>query len=348
MFGFIATPCSRCASGSIPVWKGTFCGLSRCLAREFGQTSRFLVNRDAAFVGLLGISIDPKVPEWKQATCCNPLSLPFPVTDEHPAVLHAAATTICGLAAKLNDDACDEGIFRRGLARLGGIITNPATERAVALLNGSSFPTEEVLESLAKQEMIESTAPIRADEPTGNAYGAIVAHLAVLLDTPAQKEPLHRIGSSLGSLVYWRDAWQDRREDTRNKRFNPFLCLDSGEIQNRIHEAWNGFSEGLGELRICRNSALISSVHDTTERTRQSFLHLRSDEDKEKEKRRSKERKRRTSWWDYCDCCQCCDCGSLPTPRRGGCSDAIFDCGPGDRGCCDCNPCDGCDCCPCH
>lgn len=287
-------------------------------------------------------------PEWKQATCCNPLSLPFPVADNHPAVLHAAATTVCGLAAKLRDDASDEGIFRRGLARLGGIIATPATERAVAVLNGSSFPTEEIIESLAKQEMLERTSPMRADEPTGTAYGAIISHLAILLDCPAQREPLRRIGTSLGSLVYWRDAWQDQAADAKKHQFNPFLCLELETIQDRITKAWSDFTISLSELEVHRNSTLIAGIQEATARTRHSFLHLLSDESKEKEKRRPRKRKPTQSWWDYCDCCQCCDCGSCPRTSKGGCCDKMFDCGPGDTGCCDCNPCDGCDCCPCH
>lgn len=350
MFGFIATPCSCSLRESLPVWRGTFCGLSRCLAREFGQPARLLVNRDAAFVGLLGISLDPEPPRWKEAVCCNPFASPFPVADDHPAVIHAAAVTLCGLAAKLNDDASDEGMLRRGLARIGGLVSAPAAGRAVAVLNSSSFPTAEVVAYLATQESIEASEPLRADEPTALAYGAIVSHLGDLLDVRAQRETLRRTGAALGSLVYWRDAWQDRHGDARRGRFNPFACLQRGEIQHRIGMAWSEFSTSLGGMDFVRNGGLIAGIQTATERKRGSFLNLLSDESAEKAKKKpeSGKRKRKTSCWESCDCCQCCDCGSCPTSRKGGCCDAATDCGPGDTGCCDCNPCDGCDCCPCN
>jgi hypothetical protein len=306
-----------------------------------------LVNRDAAFIGLLGIALDPEVPRWKKATCCNPLTNPFPVADDHPAVIHAAAATVCGLATKLDDDFCDEGIFRRGLARIGGVIVSPAAGRAVAILNSSSFPTAQVMESLASQKVLEASDPARVDEPTAFAYGTISSHLSVLLDVPKQRDALRRTGAALGSLVYWRDAWQDRREDASRGRFNPFACLDEEQIRQRIASAWSEFSASLTEMGFQRHAGLIVGIQSATGRTRDSFLNLLSDEalKKEKRKRIPNEKKRDSSWWNCCDCCDCCSC---PTSRKGSCCDAACDCGPGDTGCCDCNPCDGCDCCPCN
>ncbi len=342
VFGFIAAPCPRCSGGSFPAWRGVFCGLSRCLAREYGQAARMLVNRDAAFIGLLGISLDPGEVRWREETCCNPLARPFPVADDHPAVVHAAAASVCGLAAKLADDARDEGFFRRHAARIAGVVTGSAADRAVAILNSGSFPTAEVVDCLANQESLEVAEPLRADEPTAAAYGMIVSHLAVLLDVPAQRDRLHRAGVALGSLVYWRDAWQDRREDARRGRFNPFACLDEGEIRPRVSSAWSGFGGAIREMGFQRHAELIDGVREATGKSRSPFLNLMSADSTSVDGsgRKGRERRQESSWWDRCDCCHCCDCGSAARPRKGGCCD----CGPGDSGCCDCNPCDGCPC----
>lgn len=351
MFGFIATPCVRCTGDAFPAWRGAFCGLARCLGREYGNPSRLLVNRDAAFIGLLGISLDPEAPRWKQATCCNPLAIPFPLADDHPAVIHAAAVTVCGLAAKLSDDFHDEGLLRRSVARIGRVLTGPAVDRAVATLNSTSFPTARVLDGLEGQESIEACDPIRANQPVAEAYGEITSHLAVLLDMPDRHLTLHRLGAALGSLVYWRDAWQDRREDMARGRFNPFEAQDHDLIRTRITSAWGEFSSALGELPFQRNADLMTQIQVSTGRLREPFLQLQTDgetREKSDRRRRKKERESGTSWWQSCDCCGGCDCSSCPRSSKGGCCDAACDCGPGDTGCCDCNPCDGCDCCPCH
>ena len=352
MFGFIAAPCSRCYSDAYPVWRGAFCGLARCLGREFGDPARLLVNRDAAFMGLLGMSLDPQAPSLKEGTCCNPFSRPFGMPDGHPAVLHAAAVSVCGLAVKLADDSRDEGLLRRGASRVGRRLTGSATDRAVALLNGSSFPTARVMECLDHQDAIESEDPLRADEPTATAYGIIVSHLAALLGIPGSREPLERTGRALGSLVYWRDAWTDRRDDAARGRFNPFETADPDAIRTRIAAAWQGFGDALGTLPFRRHEELLAGVLRTTGSERDSFLKLRLESKEERmERKRRKREGRQDRWWhNCCDCCNCCECcvdtGKAGGKGKGGCCDAACDCGPGDTGCCDCNPCDGCNCCP--
>ena len=348
----MASPCVRCTRDSFPAWRGAFCGLARCLGREYGNASRLLVNRDAAFIGLVGIALDPAEPHWKKATCCNPLASPFPVSDDHPAILHAAAVSVCGLAAKLADDSRDEGFLRRGLARIGRVLTGPAVDRAVATLNSTSFPTAKVLHALEGQEEIEASDPLCADQPVAAAYGTITSHLAELLDIPAQRMPLQRLGAALGSLVYWRDAWQDRCEDQARGRFNPFATQDHEKIKNRIATTWGDFCSSLGELSFVRHGDLIAQIQTSTGHSRQEFLQLQTvEEAREKEERKRKKKEKRqgeNSCWNSCDCCNCCDCSSCPRVGKGSCCDKACDCGPGDTGCCDCNPCDGCDCCSCH
>jgi len=341
MFGFVVTPCARCTRDSYPAWRGAFCGLARCLAREFGYPARLLVNRDAAFVGLLGLSLDPEIPSWKQATCCNPLARPFPVADDHPAILHAAAVSVCGLAAKLSDDARDEGFIRRTAARLGRLLVSPATNRAVAMLNSTSFPTGQVLAALGSQEAIESADPLRADEPTAAAYGAITSHLVELLDRPAQREALHRTGAALGSLVYWRDAWQDRREDARRGRFNPFATSDPEAIRERIASSWNAFCSALGGLPFVRHADLISNMQTTTARQRRRFLGLEADEPSGKSgerARRREERRIRKADRDRSDCCHNRDCADGCCCLGVACDAGPCDAGCCDTGCCDCSP----------
>jgi len=346
MFGFIASPCARCTESSFPAWRGSFCGLARCLGREYGNASRLLVNRDATFLALLGVSIDPAEPRWQDATCCNPFATPFPVADDHPAVMHAAAVSVCGLSAKLEDDAHDEGPARRALAKMGSCLTTSATDRAVGWLNSSAFPTQEVLDQLGSQEDHERHRPDTADRPTAQAFGVITGHLAGLLDLPSQQDRLHRVGSGLGSLVYWRDAWDDQAADLRKGRFNPFHHLDAETIRGRVQSAWQDFNGALSELPLLRHQDLFGSLRETTSIRQGAFLELRSKEEVSGQQRKRKKENQR--WWDSCDCCYCGDC--CPTScgrsggKSGGCADACCDCGPGDSGCCDCCPCDGCSC----
>ena len=347
MFGFIASPCARCTSESFPIWRGTFCGLARVLAREYTAPARLLVNRDATFLALLGLSLDASPPNWKHATCCNPLATPFPVDDVHPAISHAAAVSVCGLATKLTDDSHDERGIRKILSKSGGALISPAVDRAVARLNSTSFPTSSVMHRLTEQERNEADSPLHADEATARSFGTITAHLAELLDLRPLKPQLEQLGAAHGRLVYWRDAWDDQASDRKKGRFNPFFHLDEALIKDRIRSTWADFTATLTRLPFHRHATLLTHIGENTGHRHGDFLELESKEKKKKkEKRPKKDKERDDCCTRHCDCCNGCDgCCHVPSGKSCG---SCFDCGPGDSGCIDCCPCDGCDCCPCN
>lgn len=345
MFGFIASPCARCTSNDFPFWRGTFCGLARVLAREYSAPARLLVNRDATFLALLGLSIDPEAPNWKMATCCNPLATPFPVDDTHPAVSHAAAVTVCGLATKLDDDALDEKGVRQLLSKSGSVLVAPAVDRAIARLNSSAFPTACVTEHLAGQNQQESDSPLLADDATAHSFGMITAHLADLLNLQPLKPRLAKLGAAHGRLVYWRDAWDDQQSDRKKGRFNPFFELEPALIRERIGDAWSEFTSTLSGLPLHRHADLLTHIGENTGHRHSLFLSLEKSSKKDRSRGSIKERD--NSCCRHCDGCDCC-CHCPSGKSKGGCGDCCFDFGPGDSGCVDCCPCDGCDCCPCN
>lgn len=343
VFGFLASPCSRCTDGAYPVWRGAFCGLARCLAREYSAPARILVNRDAAFLGLLGLALDPEEPHWKPATCCNPLARPFPVADDHPAIEHAAAVTICGLAAKLEDDRRDENSGRRGVSRIARWMLTPAVDGALATLNGGGFPAGEVLDTLAGQTNLEIENPTRADEPTATAYAAFTGHLASITGTQASRARLEQLGRALGSLVYWRDAWVDRAEDERKGHFNAFLCLGLETSRTRIAIAWHNFREALAGLPLHRHALLLDRVRSATEFRHGDFLQSSSPPPPPPDPRADRREKKRKSDGSCSDCC--CNPNQ---PSIDCCCDCACDTGRGDCGCIGLSPGDGCCCCPCN
>lgn len=303
-----------------------------------------LVNRDAGFLALLGLSLDPASPKWHAATCCNPFAASFDVVDDHPVVLHAAAVSVCGLKVKLDDDVEDEGPLRGAVARFGRIISQPAADRAVARLNGSDFPTDRVVSLMGRQASIEKQSPWRADEPTAEAYGEITAHIATLLG-PSRlpyESKLRELGRSLGALVYWKDAWDDREKDLAKGSFNPLQQVSAEAVHTRVGEVWKSFCESLTSLPVVRHGELLDQVRSATQTRQSMFLGVdvaskmeRKGRRKRRESRSSLGSKDKTSCWDWCG--GCCDCS---TCSRGGCADSCVDCGPGDSGCCDCCPCD--------
>ena len=225
MFGFLPAPCGCFSREDRSLYRSHFCGLCNSLRSRYGLWARWLVNRDAAFLSLLGSALRPAPPVVSRATCCNPWAKPRELVQTASHVKYAAAVTVCGLAAKLQDDAQDETGPRRWISKLGARAVRRFANRAVEVLKRSGFRVRLVMEALAGQhrcESLNSPGSMQAVEPTRFAYGEIFAHLPQVTGTdPAQAGALRSLGENLGELIYVADAWDDHDEDCRKGRFNP-------------------------------------------------------------------------------------------------------------------------------
>lgn len=240
MFGFLGSPCRSCApEESHSTYRGFFCGLSGALRDDYSPAARFLVNRDSTFLSLLTASLGTTPPEPALRTCCNPISAPRPLFSDGLHSRYAAAVTVCGLAAKLDDDRSDETGLRRTAARILGRTINPLTDRAISFLNSVAFPTAEVVTMMEEQSAIEARSPdlLTAASPTAGAYGTIFGEAARLAGAPGKQSQLKSIGRNLGRLIYWRDAWDDREEDAQRGRFNPLVRSDPDEFQHHVGQS---------------------------------------------------------------------------------------------------------------
>ncbi|MDB6175708.1 MAG: hypothetical protein JWL59_5019 [Chthoniobacteraceae bacterium] len=329
------------------MYRAHFCGLSSCLHRDYGAWARCLVNRDSAFLALLGSALTVDGPAVINTTCCNPLGKKREMLRAGPILQYAAAVTICGLSTKLEDDANDERGARRWLAMAGREMLGEAGTTAFGRLHALGFHVDDVTALLRAQPQEEHS---RADlasaaQPTCAAYGEIVAHLGQLAGAPSAA--LREIGWQLGFLVYTQDAWEDWAGDQKCRRFNPLHALvEENARRERVVTVMRQASERLrvafDSLTVRRNRDLLRGV--LVEGANRRVLAVsQSRADEKTRKRKTPAPREHQSWrcrdccdcWGWCDCFDCCECVRC-SPRAGG---AI----------CDCNPCDGdgCGCCGC-
>ena len=171
-------------------------------------------------------------------SCCNPTSVPKALFSGGIHSQFAAAVTVCGLATKFEDDRADETGLRRTAARLLGRSIEPMTDKAAAFLNSILFPTSDVAELMASQADLETRRPdlMTAASPASDAYGIIFGEAARLAGAAKEQSRFQKIRQTLGRLVYWRDAWDDRESDKQRGRFNPLKKTDPEELPQR----WTG------------------------------------------------------------------------------------------------------------
>ncbi|MDF3128520.1 DUF5685 family protein [Kiritimatiellaeota bacterium B1221] len=346
MFGFLTAPCSACRSQEHSVYRAHFCGLCNRLRQDYGLPMRFLVNRDATFLSILGNALAATQEAPQSATCCNPLGKPRWVVQEGDPVSYAAAVTLCGLKAKLDDEVADRRSWLTGMPVRGlrGALSGQIA-KAELRLNRLGFPVDAVAEALEEQTHIEkhATAAGKAhlddlSRPSAFSFGKIVAH------TGGQaRETLEEIGQSLGRVIYSMDAWMDRKQDQRTGQFNPFLLQPGlmNTVPAMVERDLYTISSGLRNLPLSGHRELLDlilgrNLQKTCARILEDGRMAHSSSANQK-KRKQNHQSGPAPLCDFCDVFLCCDCGNVcdcgDTDCSGGCCDCGCDC---DVCCCDC------------
>lgn len=351
MFGHLPGP-SVCCQQAATLYRAHFCGLGTSLHRHYGAWARWLVNRDSTFVALLGSAVAKSPPRLYQATCCNKFATPRDLLTDGHLLHYTAAVTICGLSAKLDDDAQDEQGWRRWAAKLGIRTLDAPIGDALGVLHGMGFPVAQVRAWMAGQRHIESGVASIQDcaRPTSAAYGEIIGHLADLTDAPVAKPTLHQLGEELGFLIYAHDAWEDWAKDQRRGQFNPLhvfpqMSARRDSLLPLLEESLTRLRHAFDKLPLHRHRDLLRAV--LIDGAGYRVAQVREGEGKTDRPQRQLEpatskEKRCCEKWDFCDCpADCCDCARCCRVSKN--SGSV----------CDCNPCDGdgieccgCDCCP--
>ncbi len=375
MFGYLPAPCHCQIGRDVDLYRSTFCGLCNAMASQYGQPARLLINRDATFLAMMTAAQSPNAPVITRSTRCQPWSRPMPVFEAGPAPAYAAAVTLCGLRAKLEDERVDEHGPRAAACRALISVSRSRFDRAEHTLRASGFPVAEVYRDLAGQSWVEKQVTdgsnsAEAALPSARAFGSILAHTARVAGNDRNVEPLYEAGHSLGTLIYALDAYRDLDDDSRRGRFNYFAVSTDGEradagsvraqarritskCQQQIAQAWKEVE--LLRFQPVLEAVLLTGLPSSTRRvlginTGSPIAHsIREveDEDSSFDQGSNACFCPGGDWTGCCYCCECCECADCD--RDGSCCD----CGGADDCCCngDCNGCDcgdcdcgGCDC----
>ena len=347
MFGFLTAPCAGCRRAEHSIYRAHFCGLCNRLRQDYGLPSRFLVNRDATFLSLLGNGLQDTPTKPISTTCCNPLGKPRQVVQEGEAVTYAAAVTVCGLKAKLDDEVEDRGFGPARLALKGVRGMNVGSfERAQRILNERGFPVSEVSEALDQQPEIEramsrsGTPELEVlSRPTSFAFGKIVSHVS-----ERARGSLEQMGQSLGRLIYTLDAYVDQSLDQRRHQFNPILLQPqlATTLPSLFERDLQTITGVLSDLPLSGHREVLNQIlGKPLEKSCFSAIeHPALPKEDAKKKKKEKSSCCEDCLWgcDPFDFFYCCDCSvnSGHSHSNTGCCD------------CDCTGCDcDCDCCTC-
>lgn len=232
MFGYIRPFKPQLKFCEYDVYQGVYCGLCKELGQVYGQSLRFTLSYDFAFLGILGLSLEPGHVEllkercvahpWKKTPCISCKG------GGAPAISYAASSAVLSLWHKLSDDKNDrvKGVKGR-LLNSGLVIASGFLGGTYKKAAAGNPELAEVMEgAMENQRRLEKSGEPSIDaasEPTA----LITAKLAEGLSSDSKtKRILYRMGQMLGRYIYITDALDDICKDEESGSYNPLLLIE--------------------------------------------------------------------------------------------------------------------------
>ena len=237
MFGYIKTAREELRVREYEYYRASYCGLCRSMGSCTGQCSRLTLSYDFAFLANIRMALSGTAPAFRRRRCiAHPIRSRMKM-ERNDELDYAANASVILAYEKCRDDLADERGWRKCKARMRCIFLHGAYRRAKKRYGKLAEQVRTHLSALAEKEKekrpsVDEVAAIFGDllaDIVSHGYEGSVARLA------------RSIGWQTGRFIYIIDAIDDLPEDEKKKRFNPFLLLFDGRIDDTqrqdIHDA---------------------------------------------------------------------------------------------------------------
>lgn len=219
MFGYIMPDKPELKIKEYELFRGYYCGLCKSMGRNFGTFSRFALNYDSVFLGLLLANVHNEMPVLKKEGCiANPFKKKW-IVKESPYIDFAADINVLLTYYKLKDNIRDEGGWLPGLLCM-------AFRRGYKNVVSGSKHLDEIIEaSISAQILLEEqkcSSMDEAAEPFSNMLKRLMA-AGYRGEDKSIRRILEWIGYNLGKWIYIIDAYDDMEKDIRSGSYNPLL-----------------------------------------------------------------------------------------------------------------------------
>ncbi len=242
MFGYIQPNKDELRFREYNEYRAYYCGLCKCIGREFGEHMKLVLSYDCAFIALLLTAI-AGVENTRKCRCVyKPLSRARMAAVEDEYIRFAADMDIILAYCKLDDNWRDDKNHGAaiGKAAMKGAVQK-AKERRPELYKA-------IYEGILELSRIEEANTAEIDPPA-DAFARMMKNAAM---TAPVEDAHDRIAFGymlyhLGRWVYLIDAWEDREKDARKGSYNPFLAAGADKdraefiINCSLNEAINAY-----------------------------------------------------------------------------------------------------------
>lgn len=220
MFGFVMANMDELSKEQKLRYNAVYCGICRQIQLQSSRMCRLGLSYDMVFLALVLMSLyEPEEESGKRACGFHPLT-PRPWVD-NPYIRYCADMNVVLSYYKAMDDYYDE---KKLLSKKAMELFGKEIDSIIKKYPRQCKAIDRYTRELAVLEKFNAKNP---DEPA-NCFGNLMAELFVY-EEDMWSETLRKTGMALGRFIYFADAAIDYRKDLKNKSYNPFIAMNTGE-----------------------------------------------------------------------------------------------------------------------
>ena len=228
MFGYVRTHTPEMKVSEYEYYRAAYCGLCRSMGKCTGQCSRMTLSYDFAFLALVRLALSGEKTEIKKRRCIAHPLRKRAMMERNPELDFCAYAAALLTYHKLADDITDERGAKRALARMTRPIVRSMRKKAKK--RGRLEALDEHISScLARLSEFEKSKVASVDEPA-HIFGELLSEIVAEGFDGAEQKIAKSIGYHVGKWIYITDALDDLGDDIKKKRYNPFILLYGGEL----------------------------------------------------------------------------------------------------------------------
>jgi len=232
MFGYIKPLEGELKVRELEDFRSIYCGLCNTLGNRYGIFSRNILNYDFTFLALLiGSYSESEEVERRDMRCIAHPTRKRCVRCADRSFETAADISVIFTFYKLKDDAKDEGIFKRLIARFFIKALKRAHKKAASLMPECEETVKNNFENLCVMER-EKTASI---DKTADAFANMLS--SAINGSGKNERAARNILYHVGRWIYIIDAIDDFEKDMQAGAYNPIACrwnIDAGAIPEDV------------------------------------------------------------------------------------------------------------------
>lgn len=219
MFGYIMPDKAELKIKEYELFRAYYCGVCKSMGRSFGPISRFALNYEAVFLGLLLSGVNKEKSDMRKEACiANPFKKKW-VVKNNRFVDFAADINVILTYYKLIDNWQDEKhLPSYGAKLMFGRGFRKASQR-------SSSVSSVIKDAMEKQRELE-TAKCKSIDAAAEPTAAMMREI-LLMGCRDRDQSVQRgvawLGYNIGKWIYTIDAFDDIERDIKSGSYNPLL-----------------------------------------------------------------------------------------------------------------------------